>query len=47
MNYTKIRIVNFEEELRSFPLEQEIILESSVLLEDSLLKNKITLHNKQ
>ena len=43
MNYTKIRIVNFEEELRSFPLEQEIILESSVLLEDSLLKNKITL----
>ena len=40
---TKIRVVNFEEELRSFPLEQEIILESSVLLEDSLLKNKITL----
>ena len=43
MSITKIRVVNFEEELRSFPLEQEITLESSVLLEDSLLKNKITL----
>lgn len=38
-----IEVVNFEDELKSFPLEQEILLESSSLLEDSLLKNKITL----
>lgn len=40
---TQIQIKNYEDELQSFPLTQNLLLESSEKLEDSLLKSKITL----
>lgn len=42
-NDLKIKVVNFEEELKSFPLQQSIYLETSAQLEDSLLESNIVL----
>ena len=43
MSIINLKVVTYEEELNSFPVDQEIVLESSELLEDSLLTDKITL----
>ena len=43
MSVFSLKVLNNEAELKSFPINQSIILKSPVLIEDSNIKNNIAL----